>query len=111
MKFLILSYLTNQKNLTDKEYVNLVNRIRGNLLRHTEYWIHHLLIISELFLRDKDDFAHNFTHNKKIESENIKDKIIKLCDFGEGITTPKMFEMGEIMNLINNTWILEKLKK
>ena len=57
-------------------------------------------------MRDKDGFAHN----KKIESENIKDKIIKLCDFGEGITTPKMFEMGEIMNLINETGILEKLK-
>ncbi len=58
-------------------------------------------------MRDKDGFAHN----KKIESENIKDKIMKLCDFEEGITTSKMFEMGEIMNLINDIWILEKLKK
>ncbi len=159
------------KELSDKEYVNLVNRIRGNFLSYTAVLDSTLtVIISELFLRDKsdfplwaktvfdedrtasfgtkivwlsrimkyhidfkseidektrkkiqqklneireirNDFAHNFAHNKKIESENIKDRLIKLYDFEEGVTTPKIFEMEEIMELINDTWILEHLKK
>jgi hypothetical protein len=159
------------KALSDKEYVNLVNRIRGNFLSYTAVLDSTLtVIISELFLRDKNDFplwaktvfdedrtasfgtkivwlsrimkyhigfkkeidektrrkiqqklneireirndfAHNFAHNKKIESDNIKNRLIKLYDFEEGITTPKIFEMEEIMNLINDVWILEHLKK
>ena len=58
-----------------------------------------------------NDFAHNIAHNKKIESENVKNRLIKLYDFEEGITTPKIFKMGDIMNLINDPWILEHLKK
>ncbi|MDC4231352.1 MAG: hypothetical protein M8319_03375 [Nitrosopumilus sp.] len=44
---------------------------------------------------------NDFAHNKKIESENIKNRLIKLYDF-EGVTTPKMFKMEDIMNLIND---------
>jgi hypothetical protein len=65
------------------------------------------IIISELFLRDKNYFAHN----KKIESENVKNRLIKLYDFEEEITTPKIFKMGNIMYLINDPWILEHLIK
>ena len=159
------------KELTDKEYVNLVNRIRGNFLSYTAVLDSTLtVIISDLFLRDKNDFplwaktvfdedrtasfgtkivwlsriiknhksykneideksrvkiqqelnkireirndfAHNFAHNKKIEPENVKNRIIKLYDFEEGVTTPKLFEMNEIMDIINDSWILENLKK
>jgi len=100
------------KELTDKEYVNLVNRIRGNFLSYVAILDSTLtVIISDLFLQDKNDFAHNFAHNKKIESENVKNKLIKLYDFEEGITTPKIFKMEDIMNLINDPWILENLKK
>ncbi len=157
--------------LTDKEYVNLVNRIRGNFLSYVSVLDSTLtVIISDLFLRDKNDFplwaktvfdedrnasfgakifwisrimknhqdfqkaidettrvkiqnkldkireirndfAHNFAHNKKIEPENIKNRIIKLYDFEEGMTTPKLFKMEEIMGLINDPWILEQLGK
>lgn len=159
------------KVLTDKEYVNLVNRIRGNFLSYVAVLDTTLtVIISDLFLRDKNDFplwaktvfdddrtasfgtkiiwlsrimkhhsdfkneinddtrikiqrklnevreirnnfAHNFAHNKKIESENVRNRIIKLYDFEEGITTPKIFRMEDIMNLINDSWVLEHLKK
>ena len=159
------------KELTDKEYVNLVNRIRGNFLSYTAVLDSTLtVIISDLFLRDKhdfplwaktvfdedrtasfgtkivwlsrimknhetykseidektrvkiqqelnkireirNDFAHNFAHNKKIEPENVKNRLIKLYDFEEGITTPKIFEMDEIMDIINDSWILENLRK
>ncbi len=159
------------KELTDKEYVNLVNRIRGNFLSYVAILDSTLtVIISDLFLRDKNDFplwaktvfdedrtasfgtkiiwlsrimkhhidfrneigddirikiqqklneireirndfAHNFAHNKKIESENVKNRLIKLYDFEEGITTPKMFKMEDIMSLINDPWVLEHLKK
>jgi len=159
------------KELTDKEYVNLVNRIRGNFLSYTAVLDSTLtVIISDLFLRDKNDFplwaktvfdedrtasfgtkivwvsrimknheiykskidektrvkiqqelnkireirndfAHNFAHNKKIEPENVKKRLIKLYDFEEGVTTPKIFEMSEIMDIINDSWILENLKK
>jgi hypothetical protein len=51
------------KELTDKEYVNLVNRIRGNFLSYVR------------------------------------------------ITTSKIFKMEDIMNVINDPWILEHLKK
>ena len=45
------------KELTDKEYVNLVNRIRGNFLSYVSVLDSTLtLIITDFFLRDKDDF-------------------------------------------------------
>lgn len=157
--------------LTNKEYVNLVNRIRGNFLSYVSVLDSTLtVIISDLFLRDKNDFpiwaktvfdedrtasfgtkivwlsrimkyhvdfknkidestrkkiqqklneireirndfAHNFAHNKKIESENVKNRLIKLYDFEEGITTTKMFKMKDIMDLINDSWILEHLEE
>ena len=65
------------------------------------------VIISDLFLRDKNDFAHNI----KIESENVKNRLIKLYDFEEVITVPKIFKMENIMYLINDPWILEHLRK
>ena len=159
------------KELTDKEYVNLVNRIRGNFLSYVAILDSTLtVIISDLFLRDKsdfplwsktvfdedrtasfgtkiiwlsrimkhhidfkneidddtrvkiqhklneireirNDFAHNFVHNKKIKSENVRNRLIKLYDFEEGITTPKMFKMEDIMNIINDPWMLEHLNK
>ena len=46
------------KDLTDKEYVNLVNRIRGNFLSYVSILDSTLtVIISDFFLRDKNDFA------------------------------------------------------
>lgn len=159
------------KEITDKEYVNLVNRIRGNFLSYVATLDSTLtIIISDLFLRDKNDFplwaktvfdedrtasfgtkivwisrimknhvdfkneidekarikiqqklneireirndfAHNFAHNKKIEPENIKNRLIKLYDFEEGVTTPKIFKMQDVMSLINDPWILEHLEK
>ena len=159
------------KELTDKEYVNLVNRIRGNFLSYVSVLDTTLtVIISDLFLRDKNDFplwtktvfdedrtasfgtkifwlsrimskhtdfkkeisesvrikiqqklneirevrndfAHNFAHNKKIDEENVKNRIIRLYDFEEGITTSKIFKMEDIMSLINDPWVLEHLKK
>ncbi len=59
----------------------------------------------------QNDFTHNFAHNKKIESENVRNRLIKLYDFEEGITTPKIFKMEDIMSIINDPWILEHLKK
>ena len=42
----------NSKELTDKEYVNLVNRIRGNFLSYVSVLDSTLtVIISDLFLR------------------------------------------------------------
>ena len=159
------------KELTDKEYVNLVNRIRGNFLSYVSVLDTTLtVIISDLFLRDKNDFplwtktvfdedrtasfgtkifwlsrimskhpdfkkeisesvrikiqqklneirevrndfAHNFAHNKKIDEENVKNRIIRLYDFEEGITTSKIFKMEDIMSLINDPWVLEHLQK
>jgi len=58
-----------------------------------------------------NDFAHNFAHNKKIESESVRNRLTKLYDFEEGITTPKMFKMEDIMSIINDPWILEHLEK
>lgn len=161
----------DSKELTDKEYINLVNRIRGNFLSYVSVLDSTLtVIISDLFLRDKNDFplwaktvfdedrtasfgtkivwisrimknhqdfkkeidektrikiqqklnkireirndfAHNFAHNKMIESENVKNRIIKLYDFEEGMTTPKLFRMEEIMDLINDPWVLKNLGK
>ena len=159
------------KVLTEKEYVNLVNRIRGNFLSYVSVLDSTLtIIISDLFLRDKNDFAlwaktvfdedrtasfgtkivwlgrimkyhgefkneidestrkkiqqkldeireirndfaHNFARNKQVEANNIKNRIIELYDFEEGITTPKLFKMEEIMDIINDPWILEQLDK
>ena len=59
----------------------------------------------------RNDFAHNFAHNKKIESKNVRNRLIKLYDFEEGVTTPKMFKMEDIMSLINDPWVLEHLEK
>jgi len=157
--------------LTDKEYVDLVNRIRGNFLSYVSVLDTKLtMIISDLFLRDRNDFAlwtktvfdedrtasfgtkifwlarimknhlifknkinestrikiqqklneireirndfaHNFAHNKKINEENVKNRIIELYDFEEGITISKKFRMDEIMSLINDPWIVTELEK
>ena len=159
------------KDLTDKEYVNLVNRIRGNFLSYVSVLDSTLtLIITDFFLRDKDDFplwaktvfdedrtasfgtkivwlsriiknhsqyqkeinekirvqlqqklneiriirndfAHNFAQNKKIELENVKNRVIKLYDFEEGEAVPKFFKMQEIMDIINDGWVLEQLNQ
>lgn len=159
------------KELTDKEYVNLVNRIRGNFLSYVSVLDSILtLIITDFFLRDKDDFplwaktvfdedrtasfgtkivwlsriiknhsqfqneidekirvqlqqklneiriirndfAHNFVLNKKIESKNVKNRVIMLYDFEEGETVPKLFKMQEIMDIINDGWVLEQLNQ
>lgn len=157
------------KQLTDKEYVNLVNRIRGNFLSYVSVLDSRLtLIITDFFLRDKDDFslwaktvfdedrtasfgtkiiwlsriiknapqyqketnekiriqiqrkldeiriirndfAHDFAQNKKIESDNVKNRLIKLYDFEEEKTVYKLFKMQDIMDIINDGWILEQL--
>ncbi len=87
------------RELRGKEYVNLVNRIGWNFLSYVAILNSTLaVIISDLFLQDKNDFAHN----KKIESENIRNRIIKIYDFKEGITTLKMFKMDYAMNLIKS---------
>lgn len=45
--------------LTDKEYVNLVNRIEGIFLSYASVLDSTLtVIISDLFLRDKNDFLY-----------------------------------------------------
>ena len=156
--------------LTDGEYVSLVNRIRGNFLSYVSVLDYTLtLIITDFFLRDKNDFplwaktvfdedripfgakimwlsriiknhsqyqeeidekirtkiqhkldeirmirndfAHNFVLNKKIEPENVKNRVIKLYDFEEGRTVTKLFKMQEIMDIINDEWILEQLNQ
>lgn len=159
------------EDLTDKEYVNLVNRIRGNFLSYVSVLDSTLtLIITDFFLRDKDDFslwaktvfyedrtasfgtkivwlsriiknhsqyqkeidekirielqqklneiriirndfAHNFAQNKKIELGNVKNRVIKLYDFEEGENVPKFFKMQEIMDIINDRWVLEQLNQ
>ena len=87
------------KELRGKEYVYLVNRIWENFLSYVAILNSTLaVIISDLFLQDKSDFAHN----KKIESENVRNRIIKIYDFKEGITTLKMFKMDHAMNLIKS---------
>jgi len=46
------------KELTDKKYVNLVNRIRVNFLSYVAVLDSTLtVIILDLFLRDKNDFS------------------------------------------------------
>jgi len=159
------------QELSDKEYVDLVNRIRGNFLSYVSVLDTTLtMIISDLFLRDKNDFslwvktvfdedrtasfgtkifwlgriiknhsifqneinesnrikiqqklnyireirndfAHNFAHNKKINKDYVKNRIIQLYDFEEGITKSKIFKMEEIMSLINDPWIVIELEK
>ena len=59
----------------------------------------------------RNDFAHNFAQNKKIESENVKNRVIMLYDFEEGETVPKLFKMQEIMDMINDGWFLEQLNQ
>lgn len=156
------------RELTNKEYVDLVNRIRGNFLSYVSVLDSTLTeIISGFFLRDREDFAlwaktvfdedrasfgmkivwvsrilknhptyreripedarkriqqrldeiriirndfaHNFAKNKQVEPENIEQRVIKLYDFEEGRTIPRLFRMQEIMDIINDPWILERL--
>ncbi len=153
--------------LADRDYVNLVNRIRGNFLSYVSVLDHTLsLIITEIFLRDKDsialwtstvfdedrvtfgakiiwlsriisnselgttitdkdrvklqksldfirnvrnDFAHNHAYNKQIVASDIEDRVIRLYEFEGGVKTIKLFKMQEIMDIINDTWVLEQL--
>ena len=155
--------------LTDKEYVNLVNRIRGNFLSYVSVLDSALTgIISDFFLRDKDDFAlwaktvfdedrtasfgakimwlsrilknhaiyqaeitnearkkiqcgldevriirndfaHNFAQNKKIDPDDVVRRRIRLYDFEGGKVVPKYFGMKEIVGILNDPWILENL--
>ena len=55
--------------------------------------------------------SNNSAQNKKIESENVKNRVIKLYDFEEGETVPKLFKMQEIMDMINDGWVLEQLNQ
>ena len=159
------------KELTDKEYVNLVNRIRGNFLSYVSDLDTRLTdIISVFFLRDPDDyplwrttvfdeerisfgmkivwlstimkhhrdfkneidenarvkiqqklneireirndFAHNSAYNKDVKSEDVEKRLIVLYEWDEnGCDFPKKFVMKDIMDLINNPWILDQLEK
>jgi len=87
-----------------KHHIDLKNEIDNNTRIKIQQKLNEIREI-------RNNFAHNFAHNKKIESEKVKNRLIKLYDFEEGITTPKMFKMEDIMNLINDPWILEHLKK
>ena len=94
------------KEFTDKEYVNLVNRIQGNFLSYVAILNSTLtIIISDLFLRDKNDFP---LWSKTVFNE---DRIASFCtkivwlsrimkhhidfknEIDDGITTPKIFKM------------------
>lgn len=160
------------KKLTDKEYVNLVNRIRGNFLSYvSDLDLKLSNIISVFFLRDpndyplwrttvfdeertasfgtkivwlakimkyhtdfknevdesirvkiqqklneireiRNDFAHNSAYNKDVNSEDIEKRLIVLYEYDEnGCDSPKKFVMKNIMDLINDPWILEYLEK
>ena len=154
--------------LEDRDYVNLVNRLRGNFLSYVSVLDSILgVIISDIFLRDKtdialwantvfdddrvsfgtkiiwllkiisnselgssmtkkdqkklqknlnkirkirNDFAHNFAYNKQVEPKDIKNRVIRLYDFEDGSTTTKLFEMQEIMDIINDSWLLIQLE-
>ena len=160
------------KVLTEKEYVNLVNRIRGNFLSYvSDLDVRLDAIISIFFLRDPDDyslwrttvfdeernasfgakivwlgkimkhdkdlkneidenvrkeiqqkldelrkirndFAHNSAYNKDVKSEDIEKRLIILHEWDEnGMEVPKEFVMKDIMNLINDPWLVEHLDK
>ena len=160
------------KKLTDKEYVNLVNRIRGNFLSYvSDLDLTLSKIISSFFLRDpndyplwrttvfdedrtvsfgakivwlskimkyhtdfkneidesarvkiqqklneireiRNDFAHNSAYNKDVKPEDIEKRLVVLYEWDEnGQDVPKEFAMKDIMNLINDPWILEHLEK
>ncbi len=160
------------KELTDKEYVNLVNRIRGNFLSYvSDLDLRLSVIISNFFLRDpndyplwrmtvfdeertasfgtkiiwlsrimkyhkdfkneidndtrvkiqqklnefreiRNDFAHNSAYNKDVNSEDVEKRLIILYEWDEnGCDFPKKFVMKDIMDLINDPWILEHLEK
>ena len=160
------------KVLTDKEYVNLVNRIRGNFLSYvSDLDVTLTTIISNFFLRDpndfplwrttvfdeertasfgtkivwlskimkhhtdfknkidestrkkiqqklndireiRNDFAHNSAYNKDVKPEDIEKRLIILYEWDEnGCDFPKEFAMKDIMDLINDPWILEQLEK
>ncbi len=160
------------KVLTEKEYVNLVNRIRGNFLSYvSDLDVRLDAIISIFFLRDgndyplwrttvfdeernasfgakivwlgkimkyaedlrneidestrkkiqqkldemreiRNDFAHLSAYNKDVKSENIEKRVIILYEWDEnGTDVPKEFVMKDIMNLINDPWLVEHLDK
>lgn len=157
--------------LTEKEYVNLVNRIRGNFLSYvSDLDVRLDAIISIFFLRDRNDyplwrttvfdeeritfgmkivwlakimkyntdfknefdehtrkkiqqnldeirkirndFAHNSAYNKDVKPEDVEKRLIILYEWDEnGQGVPKEFAMKDIMDLINDPWILEQLEK
>ena len=159
------------RQLTNTEYVNLVNRIRGNFLSYVSVLDSMLgVIISDLFLRDKNDlslwartvfdedrtasfgakivwmsrilrhhayfrdevdegtrlaiqrkldeirvirndFAHTHARNKRVKPKNVRDRVIELYDFEEGVVTPRKFGMEEIMDIINDGWITDQLAR
>ncbi len=74
-----------------KHHIDLKNEIDNNTRIKIQQKLNEIREI-------RNNFAHNFAHNKKIESEKVKNRLIKLYDFEEGITTPKMFKMEDIMN-------------
>ena len=158
------------KSLTDKEYVNLVNRIRGNFLSYVSVidtelnriiaafflrdlndselwfqtvfyedrtsfgskivWISRIMASHDDFIKEipkvdrlriqkklskmrciRNEFAHNSAYNKKINQDNVKNRVIELHDFKNGKLVPKLHKMQEIMNLITDCDLPEQFEK
>ena len=60
----------------------------------------------------RNDFAHNSAYNKDVKPEDIEKRLVVLYEWDEnGQDVPKEFAMKDIMNLINDPWILEHLEK
>ena len=60
----------------------------------------------------RNDFAHLSAYNKDVKSEDIKKRVIILYEWDEnGTDVPKEFVMKDIMNLINDPWLVEHLDK
>ena len=60
----------------------------------------------------RNDFAHNSAYNKDVNSEDVKKRLIILYEWDEnGCDFTKKFVMKDIMDLINDPWVLEHLEK
>ena len=80
----------DSKELTEKEYVGLVNRIRGNFLSYVSVLDSTLaVIITDYFLRDKADFAR---WEETVFHERVSSFGVKISWLGKIMSGNQMYE-------------------
>lgn len=55
--------------------------------------------------RLRNDFAHNYAYNKQVDPRDVRERVIRLYDYEDGVTKIRKFKMQDVVDIIDDPWL------